>query len=215
MKETITIGMAEDHGMLRQGLISLLKPYRHIQVLFDVNNGRELMERLKTERPQILLLDIEMPVMKGQEVMQKINLKYPRIKVIVVSAYFERDYILEFFKLGVKAFLSKVYTVEKIVEVIEAVQKHGIYTDPEVAKILAEELHSHGKQKNPGKPVFSESELDVLRLISKGMSRKKAAESLGVKAETVNFHMSNMLRKSACENTAALLRFAFKSKVIS
>src|SRR4051812_49078963 len=118
MKKEISIGIAEDHPLLRFGLVSALKPHKQINVLFDVSNGKELLDKLKSTRPEILLLDIEMPVMRAQDVLEKIRTKYPKIKVIIISAFFKNNYILECFKLGVKAFLPKGDPIEKVLEVI-------------------------------------------------------------------------------------------------
>lgn len=214
MREIINIGIAEDHGLLRQGLVALLKPQKAINVSFDVANGKELLEKLKTNRIQILLLDLEMPVMKGQEVLEKIKKKYPKLRVIIVSAYFQKDYIIECFKLGVNAFLPKDDKIEKVIEAIISVNENGIYSDSEVTKILADEiLHSNSK-KSPGKPILSSSELEVLKLICKGVVRRKAAEILKVKIETVNFHMSNIMRKTGIHSAPALVTYAIENKLV-
>lgn len=214
MKERITIAIAEDHAMIRQGLVSLLKPHKNIELLFEAANGLQLLEELKTQRPHVLLLDIEMPIMRAQEILEKINQKYPRLKVIIVSAYFQRDYIVECFRLGVKAFLAKDERIEKVVEAIHSVHAHGIYADLQVTKILAEEVFNSGKGVKPDKPLLSESELQVLRLLVKGHPRKQVAEMLSVKPETVNFHLSNMRRKTNTDNTAALISHAIKNKLL-
>lgn len=213
-KENINIGIAEDHGLLRQGLVALLRPNKSINVVFDVGNGKELLEKLKTNRIHILLLDLEMPIMKGQEVLDKINKKYPKLKVIIISAYFQKDYIVEAFKMGVNAFLPKDDKIEKVIEAIISVHEKGIYSDDEVTKILADELASANKRKSVSKPILSNSEAEVLKLICKGTVRRKAAEILDVKMETVNFHMSNIMRKTGIHNSTALVKYAIDNKLV-
>ena len=87
MNEQIHIGIAEDHDVVREGLVSLLKEQEGIKVLFDVSNGQQLMEKLKTVKPHIILLDLEMPIMSGKESLEKIKQRYPKIKIII----FERN----------------------------------------------------------------------------------------------------------------------------
>ena len=213
MSDQIHIGIAEDHDLVRQGLVNLLRIHKRINVLFDVPNGKELLEKLKAERPHVLLLDMEMPVMKGQEVLERISVKYPKVKVIVVSAFFQRDYIVESFRLGTKAFLSKNEKIERIIEAIYSVHEKGIFSDDEVTKILASEIQN-SNVKRAKKSVLSTTELEVLRLICKGTTRQKAADLLGVKLETINFHMSNMKRKTGVENTFALVNYAIQNKLV-
>lgn len=215
MKNIIEIGIAEDHPLVRKGLVSSLEPQKRIKISFEVSNGKELLEILKTTRPDILLLDIEMPLMRVQEVLKKISVKYPRIKVIIISAFFQKDYIIECFKLGAKAFLPKADKSERVLEAIISVYENGIYSDMEVTKILAEEIQRSNYKNSTLKSNLSDTELDVLTLICKGTTRRKAAEILGVKPETVNFHMTNIMRKTNMENTSSLVSYAIQNKLVN
>ena len=214
MKDIINIGIAEDHDLLRQGLIALLKPYKNVNVLFDVGNGKDVLENLKITRPDILLLDIEMPIMGAQEVLEKIGKKYPKVKVIIVSAFFQSDYIIECFKLGVKAFLRKDHQIDRVIEAIVSVYENGIYSDNEVTKILANAIQST-RQQSARAPIFTSQELQVLKLICSGLSRKKAAEVLEVQPDTVNFHLRNIMRKTNIHSTPGLITYAIRQKIIS
>lgn len=206
MKNNITIGIAEDHPLLRIGLVSTLKSHKQFKVLFDVGDGKKLLDQLKTEKPDILLLDIQMPVLNAQDVLQKIKVKYPKIKVIIISAFFQKSYVVECFKLGVKAFLKKGSEPEKIVEVINFVSEKGIFMDVEVSTILAEELQNSNSK--PSTPSLTTKELAVINLICKGITRREAAETLNVSTETIAYHMSNIFRKTNTENVQALVKYA-------
>lgn len=214
MKNIISIGIAEDHIMFRQGLVSLLKPYKNFEVIFDVGNGVLLLEALKQRRPDILLLDIEMPIMRAPDVLEKIKNKYPRVKVIIVSAYFQKEYIVECFRLGVKAFLDKGEKIERVVDAILSVHEKGIYSDDTVTKVLADEIYFTGTLAKIKKRIFTEAEKQVLKEVIKGTSRKTIAEKLGVKPETVNFHVSNMRRKTDTANTSALISHVIQNNLL-
>ena len=95
MSKKINIGIADDHLVLRQGLVSLLKEYDDLNVLIDVSDGKELLDALKTKKPDVILLDIEMPNMNGKVALEKIQLKYPQLKVIMMSMHFNDSYIVE------------------------------------------------------------------------------------------------------------------------
>lgn len=211
MKKEITIGIAEDHPLLRVGLVSALKPYKNIKVLFDVGNGKDLLEVLKINRPEIILLDIEMPIMRAPDVMHRISLKYPKIKIIIITAFFQKDYVIECFKLGAKAFLPKGDEVEKVLDVINIVHEKGIYIDTEVSKILTEELQNSNTK--PSNLRMTKKELEVLNLICKGIKRKETAESLGVTLDTINYHMSNIMRKTNTDNVQSLIKYAIENKL--
>ncbi len=211
MTTKIKIGLAEDHGALRQGYVTLLKAHEKFEVLFDVNDGRELMEKLKTVRPQILLLDLEMPIMNGARVLEVMKTKYPSIKVIVVSAHFTKNYIIESFKLGAKAFLRKEHTIERIIDAINITAEQGGFVDNEVGLILANELSSTTKIK---KQELTEHQIEVLALIAKGCTNKEAADKLDVSIGAIKFHRSNIMLKTGCKTTTELMAYAIQNKYI-
>lgn len=211
MKPIIKIAVAEDHGAVRQGYLLQLKSHKNIQVLFDVNDGKELLEELKKVRPHILLLDLEMPTMTGQEVLKIIKSKYPKLKVIIVSGHFEKGYIVECFKLGVKAFLRKEYKMDKVVEAIHSTFIHGGYIDNEVGLILAGEL---SEPENDDKLELTEHQIEVMKLICKGLTNKQAADELEVSVAGIKFHRANIMERTESKNLQDLVKFAIMNKYI-
>lgn len=211
MSTIINVGLAEDHGALRQGYVSLLRQYKNLNVLFDVEDGKVLLEKLKVARPHVLLLDLEMPIMRGQEVLEIIKSKYPSVKVIVVSGYFQKDYIVECFKLGVKAFLRKEHKIEKIVEAIEITYEKGGFVDNEVALILAAELNS---SNNTEKLDLTENQIEVLRLICAGHTNKSAAKILKMSVGGIKYHRSNLMERTNSKSLMDLITFAIQNKYI-
>lgn len=211
MKKEIAIGIAEDHPLLRFGLVAALKQHKHINILFDVGDGKELLDKLKTTKPDIVLLDIEMPIMRAQDVMERMIKRFPKVKVIIISAFFQKDYIIECFKLGAKAFLPKGDEVEKVVEIINIVHEKGIYMGTEVSKILTEELQNSNKKTSSQS--LTAKEIGVLNSICKGNTRKKTGELLKISLDTVNYHMSNIMRKTNTENVQSLIKYAIENKL--
>jgi DNA-binding NarL/FixJ family response regulator len=216
MKLTINIAIAEDHGLLRQGMVALLKPYKQINVLFDVSNGVDMIKLLnRKKKPNVVLLDINMPDLNGQEVLLHINKKHLRIKAIIISSYYEPEYITAFFKLGAKAFLPKEEKIEKVVEAITSVHIAGFYNDARVAEILAKSIENDAVSKKSNTYALTPSELGILNYICKGLQQKEIAFKLGIKEETVNFHVGNMYRKTNTNNAATLVAHAIKNKLIN
>jgi two-component system response regulator DegU len=218
MKAPIHIALAEDHVLFRQGLISLLKDYPEIKVVFQADNGREVMEQLKTVQPDILLLDIEMPIMNGDAVLSRLKQKHPRIKVIVLSQHTKESYVLEFMKKGARAFLSKYSDIEKIVEAIHSVNETGYYFESEVseamAKLISNKTSTVKEDINFPGVQLTERELEVLELICRSKSSREIAELLSLSKKTVDNHRFSIMKKTDTKNVLSLTTYALRNNII-
>lgn len=209
MTKLIHIGIADDHLVLRQGLISVLKEYENLNVIISASNGKELLDALKTNKPNIILLDIEMPVMSGREALDKIHAKYPKIKVIIMSQYFEDGYIIDFIKNGACAFLPKNCDIDKIVDVINYVHEHGYYYDNKVSAAMAAML-----KRTPNENVilvnnlFTKQELIIIKLICYKKSNAEIANELFISVRTVESHRYKISKKTCTKNTIELIDYA-------
>ena len=215
MKRPIHIGMAEDHLLFRQGVIALLKEYEEINILFDVGNGKELLDILKTSKPDIVLLDIEMPVMNGKEALAKIQEKYPNVKVIMISMHYDDAYITEYIINGAVGFLPKNCDIEKIVDAIYAVYEQGYYFDSKISKSLVVKLMKANKV-NPTITEFilSEREIEVLKLTCLEKTNQEMSEELFISKRTVEGHRKSILKKTNAKNVVGLVMYAIKHKII-
>jgi DNA-binding NarL/FixJ family response regulator len=218
MNEQIQIGIAEDHDVVREGLVSLLKEQDGIKVLFDVSNGKELLEKLKTTKPDIILLDLEMPVISGKEAFEKIKQRYPKIKVIVLSAFSQDRYILEYIKKGVAAFLPKNYKIDKIVDAIYQVHSEGTYFDKHVSMLMAKELsepkvlpeNSENKDSD-----LSEREKTIIRYVCQNKTSEDIGDLLSLSKKAIDYHRSKIMAKTKSGSLADLVTYALKHKIIS
>ncbi len=215
MSKTIHIGIADDHLVLRQGLISLLKEYDNLNVVVDVNNGKELLDSLKRNKPDIILLDIEMPIMNGREALEKMQFKYPLVKVIIMSMHFNDAYIIEFIKNGACAFLPKNCDIDKIVDAIYSVYEIGYYYDNRVSSAMAAIL----KKSVPREDVvfgmeFTKREIEIIRLICLKKSNIEIAKAVNLSVRTVEGHRYNISKKTNINNPVDLIDFAIHNKLI-
>lgn len=218
MYKVINIGLADDHTLIRQGMINLLKDYPDINTIFDVGNGIELLEALKTKKPDIVLLDIEMPIMSGDEVFEKIKTKYPAIKVIIVSSHFKDSYVIEFIRNGVSAFLSKNSTTDKIVSAIRSVYETGHYYDSTVATIMARAISNAiegDAEKSRPDLELTYREIQVIRHICLNKTTAEIAKSLSLSIRTVEWHRSQIWKRTGCKNPTELTSFAIQNNLIS
>lgn len=203
MSLSIKIGLAEDHGALRQGYVSLLRAFKNIEVLFDVGNGKDVLKALENSVPDILLLDLTMPLMSGQEVLKILKAKYPKLKIIIISGHFQKHLILECFRLGAKSFLRKEHKIEKIVEAIQSTFDTGGYIDNEVALMLASEISASRQKSN-----LTNHQIVVLKSICMGYTNKEIAKDLGVSVGAIKFHRTNIMDRTNSETVQDLIAFA-------
>ncbi len=215
MKHKITIAIAEDHDLVRDGLLSMLKDYSSIKVSFAVSNGLELMNKLRNKDVDVVLLDIEMPVMSGREALMEIKRIHPEVKVIIVSSFYQEPFIVEFIKLGANAFLPKNTKIDKLIEVIETVNSSGAYFDSEVSLMLAKELSgTNNKLQSDEKVEFTEREIQVIQLLCKNKTSKEIANELHVSPRTIEWYRSKIMRKLDAKNVTSIILYAVENKLI-
>ncbi len=216
MNVKINVGIAEDHLLVRQGMVSLLKQFEELNVIFDVGDGKELMAQLKEAKPDVVLLDIEMPHMNGREALEKIKVRYPRIKVIIISMHFEGPYIIEFIKKGANGFLPKNVDIEHIVDAIFSVHHDGYYFDTKVSKVLASNLINPNKGMSDAPvSVLSDREIEILRHVCFEKTNREIAEILNISPRTVEGHRMSLLEKTGAKTSMGLVIYAIKNKYVN
>lgn len=188
--------MAEDHPVFRQGLIALLKEEQSIEVLFDVENGLELLKRLQDIKPNVVLLDIEMPVMNGYETFRSIKREYPEVKVIMLSTHFHPSYVHEYIKGGAGAFLPKNTSLKEIVLAITRVHYEGLYYGDKVKGIM--EVFARHEAEEDAKCVragLTDREIEVYKLLRDGKGNAQIAKVLNISLRTAEWHRQNLNHK--------------------
>jgi DNA-binding NarL/FixJ family response regulator len=215
MNKKIKIGIADDHKLLRQGLISLLSEYDHLHVLLEANNGVELLKALTKHEPDIILLDIEMPEMDGKEALMLIRVKYPTIKVMMMSMHFNDAYIVEFIQNGACAFLPKNCDIDKILDAIQAVHEIGCYYDSKVSKAMADLIKTKTiviPQETDAE--FTPREVNIIKLICSKRTNLEIAEILNLSIRTVEGHRHNISKKANVNNVTDLIEYMTKHHII-
>ncbi len=215
MKKMIHIAIVDDHQITRDGLISLLKEYDDVKVLFDAGNGKELMDKLKIHRPDIILLDIAMPIMNGKEALEKVQIKYPKIKVIMMTQYFDDAHIIEFIKSGASAFLPKNCNIDKILDALFAVHETGEYYDSKVSAAIAAVLKRTSiDDKVVADTEFTKQEIKIIKLVCLKKTNAEIANDLNVSIRTIESHRYNISKKTNTTNTMDLIDHAVKNGIL-
>lgn len=213
MKDQVHIGIAEDHQLVREGLISMLSTEESIHIVFDVNNGKELIEKIAEHKPHLVLMDIEMPVMSGREALRIIRQRHSKVKVIVLSSHYQEPIILDFIKMGASAFLPKDCSRAKLVETIQSVYKEGHYYDKEISLIMAKELARNNQSVESIK--FSEVELSIITMICQGKINKEMADALHLSTRTVEWHRLNIMNAINSKDVSELILYAVRNKLVN
>jgi DNA-binding NarL/FixJ family response regulator len=210
----IKIILVDDHALFRNGLRILLNTISNIDVIGESANGKQFLELLEIEIPDIVLMDINMPIMDGIEATQLATDKYPDIKIIALSMFGEEDYYYKMINAGVKGFLLKNSEINEVVEAINQVMLGGSFFSQELLYNVIKNFNPH-KEAEVELTNLSKREVQVLEEICKGLSNQEIADSLFISKRTVDKHRANLLSKTNSKNTANLIMFAIKNKLIA
>ncbi len=211
--EPIRIVIADDHALFRNGLRMLLSNYPDLQVVGEAANGSQLIEMLSTTPVDVVLIDIEMPVINGFEATRYITQHYPLVKTISLSMYGEEEYYYRMIEAGVKGFILKNSEINEVTNAIRKVYKGETYFSPEILYNVVKNIKSVTKPNIPDIHL-SQREKEVLEYICKGLSNQEIADTLFISKRTVEKHRSNLLAKTNTKNTAQLVMFAIENKLI-
>ncbi len=209
---TIRLVLADDHPLIRAGFKSMLDKNERFEIVGEAENGKELMDLINNLVPDVILADINMPIINGLVALEKIKMQYPAIKFIILTMHEEREYVINALKIGAEGYLLKNIERFELERAIIAVYEGGKYFSPVVTSILADVAI---KPELPELGEISPREKEVLELVAQGYSTKLIADKLGIGIRTVESHRINMLKKMKVSNSAELIRKAIELKIIT
>jgi DNA-binding NarL/FixJ family response regulator len=212
----ITILMAEDHFIVRQGLCALLNADGHFKIVGEAKTGREAVELARTLRPDIILMDIAMPVLNGLEATRQILTANPAAKVIILSAHSDDAYIERMSEAGVAGFLEKQTSAEILTKAIREIMSGRTFFSPSITKRMNLAQHPRDRQGllKPRANRLTARESEVLQLVAEGSANKQVAARLGISIKTVEKHREHLMLKLDIHDTAGLTRYAISAGVI-
>jgi len=214
----ITVLLAEEHVVVRQGLCSLLNADGDFKIVGEARTGREAVELVRTLRPQVILMDIAMPVLNGLEATRQILQADPAAKVLILSAYSDDEYVVRTNAAGVAGFLEKQTSADILTNAIRAVAEGRTYFSPTItARRLRDDQKKprdrHGVVKADGVRLTSR-ETEVLQLVAEGSANKQIGADLRISIKTVEKHRQHLMDKLGIHDTAGLTRYAMANGVI-
>ncbi len=204
----IQVALVDDHQLFRSGINFIIDDTEDIEVAFEASNGQEFLNFLKEFQPDLVLMDINMPVLDGVEATRRALEQFPDLKVLVLSMFGEVDYYNTMIDLGVKGFILKDIDNEELIDAIRKVYKGGSYFSQELLLQLI-------KNKPSDEAVdLTKREKEVLELICLGFSNQEISEKLFISQRTVERHRSSLLFKTDSKNSVSLVVYAIKSGLV-
>lgn len=211
----VRVILVDDHQMVRQGLIYFLSTQPGIKVVGEAENGREALRLVAEHEPDVVLLDLVMPNSSGIDVLRAIHSDYPDMDVIILSSFIDDTRVKSAIQAGAAGYLMKDVDPTELAEAIHATRRGELYLHPEAARRLAEALRpGPGDEQEPEPDVLTEREIEVLVLITHGLSNQEIAEHLSISLKTVKAHVSNVLQKLELDSRVQAALYALRHRIV-
>ena len=216
--EVIRVLIADDQALFRRGLYVVLGTEDHIDVVAEAENGEEAVAKAIELAPDVVLMDVRMPRINGIEAARQINMSVPTTKILMLTVSDEEDDLYEAIKAGANGYLLKEISVEEVAEAIRAVVQGQSLISPSMASKLLNEFNAlvkraEEKQQFPA-PTLTSREVEVLRLVAKGMSNREIADELYISENTVKNHVRNILEKLHLHSRMEAVIYAVKERLL-
>lgn len=211
----IKVAIADDHEIFRDGLRAMLQKQPDILLVAEAANGKDLIEQVKSQEPDIVISDVKMPVMDGAAATRHLTEYYPHIGIIALTMFDEEDLIIDMLEAGARGYLLKNADKHEIVEAIKSVYQQQPYycrhTSNKLAQMVAKSKFNPYKQKQ--KPDFNEREIDIIGDICNGFTSKQIAEKIFLSVRTVEGLRLKIMEKMEVKNTAGIIIYAIKNNL--
>jgi len=212
----IKVLIADDHTLVRQGIRSLLALAADIEIVGEAADGREAVKKVRQLSPDVVLMDLAMPSMGGLEATRRIRKEFPATKILVVTQYDDSEYVIPVIEAGARGFVTKMASPLELASAIQAVYRGESFLSPSAAAILVEEcqLKTGEEGEKDSYQLLSDRERETLKLIAEGHTAREIAEVLVVSPKTVEWYKTNLMRKLSLHNTADLIKYAIRKRVV-
>jgi DNA-binding NarL/FixJ family response regulator len=215
--QKIKVLVVDDHTIVRDGICALLALAGDIEVVGEATNGNEAINQVQELNPDVVLMDIAMPIMGGLEATRRINKEFPKTKVLVLTQYDDKEYFFPVIESGALGFISKAAASSELTAGIRSVYRGDSYLSPSVTKLLVEN-YQNTVGKNPTQDPYNlltRREREVFKLLAEGHSTQEIAEILVVTPKTAEGHKTNLMAKLGVHNRVELVKYALRKGIIT
>lgn len=213
----IRVLVVDDHTIVRDGICSLLALAGDMEVVGEASNGREALEQIGKLRPDVVLMDISMPIMGGLEAIRRMRKEFPEAKALVLTQYGDKEHVFPAVEAGAGGFISKTAASSELASGIRAVFAGESYLSPSVAKLFIEDYQQLAltKERNDPYDHLTDREREMLKLIVEGYTTQQIAEMLTITPKTVEGHKTSLMNKLGVHSKLDLLKFALRRGIVN
>ncbi len=213
----IRVLIVDDHTLVRDGIRSLLAFVVDIEVVGEAANGKEALEQIRRLTPDVVLMDLAMPIMGGLEATRRIRKEFPGVKVLALTQYDDSEYVIPAIEAGARGFITKMGSFSELASAIQAAYGGGSFLSPSAATALVEECQQETTSEGEKDPYqrLSDREREVFKLIVEGHTAREIADILVVSPKTVEWYKTSLMNKLNIHNRTDLIKFAIRKKIIS
>jgi len=208
--------VVDDHTIVRDGISALLGLAGDIEVVGEAANGREALDMVRRLLPDVILMDISMPVMGGLEATRRICKEFPKTKILILTQYDDKEYVFPVIRAGAYGVISKTAASSELVSGIRAVNRGDSFLSPSIAKFLVEDYQqiASTRQSHDSYEELTDREKEILKLLADGYSTQQVADMLVISPKTVEGHKTNLMAKLDIHNRTELVKYALRKGII-
>ena len=215
MTPKIRILIADDHTLLRNGICALLEDEQDMVIVGEASDGREAVRLAGQLKPNVVLMDIAMPLLNGLEATRQIKHEHPEIRVLVLTMYDNEEYFRKMLEVGASGYIIKRAAATELVSAIRAVYNGEAVLSPAITRLLLEDYLNHDLRSEKDDPnALSSREREVLQLIAEGKTSREIAEILNLSVKTVQSHRTSLMQKLDLHDRGELIKYAIQKKII-
>ena len=213
----IRVLVVDDHAVVRDGLCALLRLTPDMDVVGEAANGREALDMVRKLLPDVVLMDIAMPIMGGLEATRRICKEFPGVKVLALTQYDDREYVFPVIEAGAYGFISKTAASSEVATGIRSVYRGDSFLSPSVARLLIEDYQQGASLRKGHDPYeeLTDREREILKLLAEGNTTQEIARMLAISPKTVDGHKTNLMAELDLHNRADLIKYALRKGIIT